>query len=53
MKISTKSQIVLKRGQKKAKPVFFEENVRNSVWICRDPISLILGIRFSLILGTR
>jgi len=23
------------------------------VWICRDPISLILGTRFSLILGTR
>ena len=33
--------------------VFFKENVRNPVWICRDPISLILGTRFSLILGTR
>jgi len=22
---------------------FFKENVRNPVWICRDPISLILG----------
>ena len=32
---------------------FFKENVRNPVWICRDPISLILGTRFSLILGTR
>jgi len=33
--------------------VFFKEIVRNPVWICRDPISLILGTRFSLILGTR
>jgi len=33
--------------------VFFKENVRNSIWICRDPISLILGTRFYLILGTR
>jgi len=33
--------------------VFFKENVRNLVWICRDPISLILGARFFLILGTR
>jgi len=33
--------------------VFFEENVRYLVWICRDPISLILGTRFSLILGTQ
>jgi len=34
---------------------FFRENVWNPVWICRDPISLILGARwwFSLILGTR
>jgi len=32
---------------------FFKENVRNPVWICRDPISLILRTRFSLILGTR
>jgi len=31
---------------------FFKENVRYLVWICRDPISLILGTRFSLILGT-
>jgi len=31
----------------------FKENVRNPVWICSDPISLILGTRFSLILGTR
>jgi len=23
--------------------VFFKENVRYPVWICRDPISLILG----------
>jgi len=33
--------------------VFFKENVRYPVWTCRDPISLILGIRFSLILRTR
>ena len=32
---------------------FFEENVRYLVWACRDPISLILGTQFSLILGTR
>ena len=32
---------------------FFKENVRYPVWACRDPISLILGTRFSLILGTR
>jgi len=32
---------------------FFKESVRNPVWICRDPISLILGTQFSLILGTR
>ena len=31
---------------------FFKENVMYPVWICRDPISLILGIRFE-ILGTR
>jgi len=34
-------------------PVFFKENVAYPVWTCRDPISLILGIRFSLIIGTR
>jgi len=33
--------------------VFFKENVRYPVWICRDPISLILGTRFSPILGIR
>jgi len=33
--------------------VFFKENVRNPVWICADPISLILGTRFSLISETR
>jgi len=27
---------------------FFKENVRYLVWICRDPISLILGTRFAL-----
>ena len=32
---------------------FFKENVRYPVCTCRDLISLILGIRFSLILGTR
>jgi len=32
--------------------VFFKENVRYPVWTCRDLISLILGTRFSLILGT-
>ena len=31
---------------------FFTENVRYLVWTCRDPISLILWTRFS-ILGTR
>jgi len=30
----------------------FKENIKYPVWICRDPISLILGTRFS-ILGTR
>jgi len=34
------------------RPGFFKENVRDPVWICRDPISLILGTRFSLSLGT-
>jgi len=33
--------------------VFFKENVRCPVWTCRDPIPLILGTRFSLILGIR
>jgi len=32
--------------------VFFKENVRYPVWIFTDPISLILGPRFSQILGT-
>ena len=32
---------------------FFKENVRYPISICRDPISLILGNRFSLILGIR
>jgi len=41
-----------KKHSKKSKTGFFKENVRNPVWICRDPVSLILGIRFSLILGT-
>jgi len=31
---------------------FFKENVRYPVWICRDPICLILGIRFEM-LGTQ
>ena len=31
---------------------FFKKNVRNLVWICRDPISLFLGTPF-FILGTR
>jgi len=35
------------------KPVFFKENVRYPVWTYREPISLILGTRFFLILGTR
>jgi len=26
--------------------VFFKDNVRYPIWICRDPISLILGTRF-------
>jgi len=34
-------------------PGFFKENVSDPVWTCRDPISLILGALFSLILGTR
>ena len=33
--------------------VFFKENVRYLVWTCKDLTSLILGIRFSLILGIR
>jgi len=33
--------------------VFFKENVRYPVLICRNPISLILGTQFSQILGTR
>jgi len=32
---------------------FFKENVRYPVCTCRDPISLILENRFSLVLGTR
>jgi len=32
---------------------FFKENVRYPMWSCREPISLIIGTRFSLILGTR
>ena len=32
---------------------FYKENVMYPVCTCRDPISLILGTRFSLILGTR
>ena len=32
---------------------FFKENIRYPVWTCREPISLILGTRFSLILGAR
>jgi len=32
--------------------VFFKENVRYPPWSYRDPISLILGTRFSRILGT-
>jgi len=32
---------------------FFKENVRNLIRIYRDPISLIVGTRFSLILGTQ
>jgi len=30
----------------KIQPVFFKENVRYPIWICRDPISLILGTRW-------
>ena len=33
--------------------VVLKENARYPVWTCRDPISLILETRFSLILGTR
>jgi len=32
---------------------FFKENVRYPVWTYKDPISLILGIRFSMFLETR
>jgi len=32
---------------------FFKENVRHPVWTCWYPISLIIGTRVSLILGTR
>ena len=31
---------------------FFKENVRYPVWTCSDPICLILGTRFTMILGT-
>jgi len=31
---------------------FFKENIKYPVWTCRDPISLILGTRLSMILGT-
>jgi len=34
-------------------PGFFKENVGYPVRTCRDPISLFLGTRFSVILGTR
>jgi len=34
-------------------PFFFKENVWYTVWIGRDLISVILGTRYSLILGTR
>jgi len=33
--------------------LFFKENIGYPVWTWTDPISLILGTRFSLILGTR
>jgi len=29
--------------------VFYKENVRCPVWICRDPISMILGTRFEIL----
>jgi len=32
---------------------FFKKNGRYSIWTCRDPISLIMGTRFSPNLGTR
>ena len=32
---------------------FLKKNVRYPIWTCKDPISLMLGTRFSLILGTR
>jgi len=35
------------------KIIISKENVRYPVWTCRDPIFLILGTQFSLILGTR
>ena len=34
-------------------PAFFKENYSYPVLTCREPISLILGTRFALILGTR
>ena len=37
----------------KSAQVFLKENVRHPVWTCRDPLSLIVGTRFSLILRTR
>ena len=49
-KISVIKQLAYKN---KAFISFFKENVRYPVWTCRDPISLNLGTRFSLILGTR
>jgi len=40
-------------NQKDTKSGFFKENVGYPVWTCRDPISMILATRLSLILGTR
>jgi len=46
------AEIVFRKFGKVNPVFFFKENIRYPVWICRDPISLILGTRFSLILGT-
>jgi len=66
IKIKTREKLTVRRTVSLASPYFniyptsntlmqflFKENVRYPVWTCRDPISLILGSQFSLILGTR
>jgi len=35
---------MMQRSRYVLEQFFLKENVRNLVWICRDPISLILGL---------